>query len=38
MLDQELTEEEAVNAAMRMGTRSTELIEWALDYVKKSQK
>lgn len=35
MLDQELTEEEAVNAAMRMGTRSAELIEWGLDYVKK---
>jgi protein tyrosine phosphatase (PTP) superfamily phosphohydrolase (DUF442 family) len=34
MLDQEFTEEEAVNAAMRMGTRSMELIEWALDYVK----
>ncbi len=35
MLDQELTEEEAVTAAMRMGTRSSELIEWALEYVKK---
>ena len=35
MLDQEFTEEEAVNAAMRMGTRSAELIEWALDYVRK---
>jgi protein tyrosine phosphatase (PTP) superfamily phosphohydrolase (DUF442 family) len=37
MLDQALTEEEAVNAAMRMGTRSSELIEWALDYVKREQ-
>ena len=35
MLDQEFTEDEAVNAAMRMGTRSAELIEWALDYVRK---
>ena len=35
MLDQEFTEEEAVNAAMRMGTRSAELIEWALQYVRK---
>jgi protein tyrosine phosphatase (PTP) superfamily phosphohydrolase (DUF442 family) len=34
MLDQGFTEEEAVNAAMRMGTRSTELIEWALDYAR----
>ncbi|HJQ66890.1 MAG TPA: hypothetical protein VJ816_10950 [Gemmatimonadales bacterium] len=35
MLDQEFTEDEAVNAAMRMGTRNAELIEWALDYVRK---
>jgi protein tyrosine phosphatase (PTP) superfamily phosphohydrolase (DUF442 family) len=35
MLDQEFTEDEAVNAAMRMGTRSAELIEWALEYVRK---
>ena len=35
MLDQEFTEEEAVTAAMRMGTRSSELIEWALEFVKK---
>jgi protein tyrosine phosphatase (PTP) superfamily phosphohydrolase (DUF442 family) len=35
MLDQELTEEDAVNAAMGMGTRSAELIEWALEYVRK---
>jgi len=37
MLDQEFTEDEAVTAAMRMGTRSAELIEWALDYVKQEQ-
>lgn len=36
MLDQEFTEEEAVTAAMRMGTRSAELIEWALEYVRKN--
>jgi protein tyrosine phosphatase (PTP) superfamily phosphohydrolase (DUF442 family) len=35
MLDQEFTEDEAVNTAMRMGTRSAELIEWALEYVRK---
>ena len=37
MLDQKLTEEDAVNAALRMGTRSQELIDWALEYVKKQQ-
>ncbi len=37
MLDQEFTEEEAVNAAMRMGTRGMELIEWALDYVRQQR-
>lgn len=33
MLDQGIEEEDAVNQAMRIGTRSVELIEWALDYV-----
>jgi protein tyrosine phosphatase (PTP) superfamily phosphohydrolase (DUF442 family) len=33
MLDREMGEEDAVNQAMRIGTRSVELIEWALDYV-----
>jgi len=37
ILDQEFTEEEAVNAAMRMGMRSAELMEWALDYVRRQQ-
>ncbi len=34
MMDQEFTEEEAVNAAMRTGARNADLIEWALEYVK----
>lgn len=34
MLDQGLEEEDAVNAAMRMGMRSAELMEWALEYVR----
>lgn len=33
MLNQGLGEEEAVTQAMQMGTRSVELIEWALEYV-----
>jgi protein tyrosine phosphatase (PTP) superfamily phosphohydrolase (DUF442 family) len=33
MLDRGFNEERAVNAAMRMGTRHAELLEWALDYV-----
>lgn len=37
MLDEGFTEEEAVNTAMRIGTRSAELIEWALDYVRRSK-
>jgi hypothetical protein len=36
MLDQGFTEEEAVNAAMRMGMRNPELLEWALDYVRRN--
>ena len=35
MLDQGFEEEDAVNTAMRMGMRSAELMEWALDYVRK---
>src|SRR5258708_4649051 len=35
MLDQGFEQEDAVNAAMRCGMRSTELMEWALEYVKK---
>lgn len=34
MMDQEFTEEEAVETAMRAGARNAELIEWALDYAK----
>lgn len=37
MLDHGLTEEDAVREAMRIGTRSVELVEWALDYVRRQQ-
>lgn len=37
MLDQEFSEEEAVETAMRAGARNAELIEWAMDYVKSQQ-
>lgn len=35
MLDRGFSEENAVEAAMRMGTRHAELLEWALDYVRR---
>lgn len=35
MLDAGLTEERAVETAMRCGMRSAELLEWALEYVRK---
>ena len=35
MLDQGFEEEDAVNQAMRIGTRSAALVEWALDYVRR---
>ena len=35
MLDLGFSEENAVDAAMRMGTRHAELLEWALDYVRR---
>jgi rhodanese-related sulfurtransferase len=35
MLDVKLKEEEAVNTAMKCGMRSAELMEWALEYVKR---
>ena len=38
MLDQGLEEEEAVETAMRIGLRSAELMEWALDYVRRTGK
>lgn len=37
MLDRGFNEESAVDAAMRMGTRHAELLEWALDYVRRRQ-
>jgi protein tyrosine phosphatase (PTP) superfamily phosphohydrolase (DUF442 family) len=36
MLDQGFTEEDAVDTAMRVGMRSAELLEWALDYVRRN--
>jgi protein tyrosine phosphatase (PTP) superfamily phosphohydrolase (DUF442 family) len=33
ILDRRLAEEDAVNQAMRIGARSAELVEWALDFV-----
>jgi len=38
MLDRGLGEEEAVEIAMKVGMRSAELLEWALDYVKRTGK
>jgi hypothetical protein len=35
MLDQGFEQEDAVNTAMRCGMRSAELMEWALEYVKR---
>ena len=35
MLDRGYGEDQAVTEAMRIGTRSPELIEWALDYVQR---
>jgi protein tyrosine phosphatase (PTP) superfamily phosphohydrolase (DUF442 family) len=37
MLDRGFDEEGAVDAAMRMGTRHAELLEWALEYVRRHQ-
>jgi protein tyrosine phosphatase (PTP) superfamily phosphohydrolase (DUF442 family) len=37
MLDQGLEEEDAVGQAMRVGLRSAELMEWALDYTRRQQ-
>ncbi|MGH7569619.1 MAG: hypothetical protein ACREL9_11765 [Gemmatimonadales bacterium] len=37
MLDQGFAEADAVSTAMRIGTRSAELIEWALDYVQRTK-
>lgn len=38
MLDRKFEEESAVDAAMRMGTRHAELLEWALAYVRRHQR
>jgi len=37
IMDQELDQDEAVAQAMRVGLRSPELMEWALDYTRRHQ-
>ncbi|HUL02464.1 MAG TPA: sulfur transferase domain-containing protein [Gemmatimonadales bacterium] len=37
MLDRGVGEEDAVTAAMRIGTRQADLLEWALGYVRRSR-
>jgi protein tyrosine phosphatase (PTP) superfamily phosphohydrolase (DUF442 family) len=37
MLDQGLSEEDAVGQAMRIGLRSAELLEWGVDYVSRTK-
>ncbi|MGH7700061.1 MAG: hypothetical protein ACREMJ_06030 [Gemmatimonadales bacterium] len=37
MLDKGMEEEEAMQQAMRIGTRSVDLIEWALEYVRRQE-
>jgi len=36
MADEKLAESDAVNAAMRSGLRSAELLDWATDYVRRN--
>ena len=38
ILDQGMEQEDAVGQAMRVGLRSAELMEWALDYTQRHQK
>jgi protein tyrosine phosphatase (PTP) superfamily phosphohydrolase (DUF442 family) len=38
ILDQELTEEDALDQAMRVGLRSAEIMEWGLDYARRNQR
>ena len=37
ILDRGMTEEEAVEAAMRVGMRGADLMEWGLDYARRKQ-
>jgi protein tyrosine phosphatase (PTP) superfamily phosphohydrolase (DUF442 family) len=37
MLDRAVSEDDAVAAALRMGTRDPDLIQWALEYVKRQK-
>lgn len=38
ILDQGMEEEDAVEQAMRVGLRSSEVLEWGLDYARRNQK
>lgn len=38
ILDQGLEEQDAVEQAMRVGLRSTEMMEWGLDYARRNQR
>lgn len=35
MLDEKMAEEDAINEAMRVGLRSSEMLEWGLDYARR---
>jgi protein tyrosine phosphatase (PTP) superfamily phosphohydrolase (DUF442 family) len=37
ILDQKMTEEDAIDQAMRVGLRSPEMMEWGLDYARRNQ-
>ncbi|MDZ4673617.1 MAG: hypothetical protein SGI84_04120, partial [Gemmatimonadota bacterium] len=36
MVDEGMTEEDAITLAMRVGMRSSELLEWGTDYVRRT--
>jgi len=38
ILDEKMEEEDAINQAMRVGLRSSEMLEWGLDYARRHQK
>jgi protein tyrosine phosphatase (PTP) superfamily phosphohydrolase (DUF442 family) len=38
ILDEKMEEEDAVNQAMRVGLRSSEMLEWGLDYARRHKK
>jgi protein tyrosine phosphatase (PTP) superfamily phosphohydrolase (DUF442 family) len=37
ILDQKMTEEDAIDQAMRVGLRSPEMMEWGLDYARRNR-